>query len=478
MRRFLVFSGLWIPVLALVVGAEDDLVNAYRFRARHLTVVDRIALATNTIKTSQDEDVVLEAVKDIGRFALSSENPLNVKDVVNYVLTKTTPDSLLFREAQLTKAAILAREGHLEKAIAIYRHSITQLWDETLCDRYQMFLWKMGEDALLAVDDYERQVTKKYPPDVKAFYGLGRDFAEMFCRLRAMRIADPDSSAMRDVFPHLKESEDRPYAKEIANALCIAADGDYNTGLKLLKKIDTLCASESVARSRYDESQDLPLYRATLLFFEGRDFNDARASLRQYVNRNKDVPARVLVRTLKMCYGMENCPEDLQKLVELTDFLINSQLLEEPVASQLPRDQVASLLDMHHTALWWQNRLRDGQRVALDVMGEYYPDTLAGANAAMNFGLSCIYLDKDRESAVRIWRDILEKAPYDDIVPLVKACLAGSAFHREEYERADALRRDVLDRLDPSPQGAYLRCKDAMLHLGRQIERRGGSAAP
>ena len=203
-------------------------------------------------------------------------------------------------------------------------------------------------------------------------------------------------------------------------------------------KIETvLNFCENAPQSTHDENKDLPLYRAAIHLFEGRDFEAARDAFREYMKLNESDPELVLFRTRNLTYGMDETPKDIRKVAELTQVLVNSDWMATKEArEQLNGDLVASILEKHRESLAWRYEWDESVRFGVLLMNEYYPQTLSGANAAMNYAKYIARVNEDIEGAEQILNDILERASYDGVVPHVKRMLAGFALRRGDYQES------------------------------------------
>lgn len=464
---------LLLPSILLAGGPEADRVEAFLQASKRLPVAERIARARETIQTSHDQAVVAEAVWDLAKFSVTPERAQVALASVEALIAESQEGSKVFRQANLARARLLARLGQKGDADGIFRRAIAEHWDKNAYKYFYESLWETGEYALLAIDEYDRHTSDEYSDEDRAFYESERDFVDMFGRLRAMKVASSQSSAMEEVFPRLKESKRRPLAKSIAKALCLAADDRYEEAIALLNQLENLLGSGDAPASDYDESKDLPLYLAAVLFFEGRDFDAARAAFREYMDRNEDTRTRVLERALKLTYAMEHSTQDQRKIVELTGFLVSSEfVMDEEIRSQLPEGNVASLLTMHQLGLACRGEWDESAQVCLQIMEKYYPQTLAGANAAMSLAVNLSWRYGDMEGPERLLNDIVSQAPYDGIVPHVERLLAKLALERSDYDTALFLLEDVLDRIGPFGKGPLLRCRQKALALREEIMNR------
>ncbi|MFH1740509.1 MAG: hypothetical protein ABIH23_15990 [bacterium] len=471
LSKTIIFS-TFLPFLLCVSRASADPADDYKQAARHMTVAERLELAKETVENSQDEAALSEAVSDLANFSLTPERNEAALAKVETLIRKCKRDSDLFGQTRLAKARILARMGQKDEAYGMFRQAVLEKSHKSTYGEFFTSLWENGDYALSGIEDYHRHTGDEYSKEIREFHGSHGNLIKMHTRLWVMKLTHPEYSAMDSAFPQLQESQRRPLAKPIAKALCLAVDQRYEEAIEELNGIEKLLASGKAPKSEFDESKDLRFYLASVLFFEGRDFDAMRTAFREYMDRNEDNRLEVLERALNLAYAMEFKEWDFRKVPELTGFIINSEYMtDETIKSQFSEDKIASLLNIHLRGLWYQGKSEEAERLALEIVDRYYPQTLEGANAAFGLALYSAYLHKDRDAMLRRLNDILEKSPYPQIVPHVKACLAGSAFACGDIERALALSQDVLDQIGPHWQGSFRQCRESMLRLQEKIER-------
>jgi len=467
MKQLCLFITLIFPFPCSIVVAQTDAerVEAFILESKRLPVAERIQRASETMQVSDDQAVVGEAARDLARFSKTPERAQAALAEIDALIRKSSPDSHAFRWGNLAKARVLARLDRKDEALAIFRTAIAECWDKNVYREFFETCGEAGQFALMAVEEYHRQTGDEYSDEVREFHGLGDDLIDVLCHLRSMRVDRPDSLAMQEILPQLKESKRRPLANRIAKALCLSADGRYDEALTELDQIQAILSAEDAPVSDRDESKDLPLYRTAVLLFQGQDYDAARDAFRDYMARNADDPEHLLFRSRNLTYGMDETPSDIRRIAEFTRVLVNSDLMATKEArAKLPMNLAASILEKHRESLGWRYETEESNRLAMLIMDEYYPQTLSGANAAMNFA-AYIALDKgDLDGGRRLLNHILENAPYDGVVPHVKRVLAQIALREKKPDQAMELTNDTLERVGPLPEGGPLkRCLENAL---------------
>jgi len=449
MKKNFVLTMLAILCFPLALCAQTDAQRAEAFiqESKRLPVAERIQRALAALETSDDDSVVGAAARDLARFSNTSEQAERSLLALNTLIEGKSADSTAYRMGTLAKARVLARLGRTDEAKAIFQQAIRQCWPQDVFGEMNETFMETDNHSLLAVMEYERCTGDNYTPEMRERYPMNCDFLNVFCHLRRMHVARPKCVAMEEVFPQMSDSANRPLGKPFAKVFCLAADERWREAILELNKIQSQLASGDVPAGLYDESEDIPLYYAALLFFEGRDFEGVRTSFQRYMDLHRDDPKRVMEKAVALVYAMDETQDDVKRVAELTTMVVNSRWFVDPnLRKQIPDATRAILLVMHCHSLVWRGQHEDAATMAQQIMEEFYPQTLQGANAA---GYYAVYLWQrmgNRQQAEELFNDILQNAPYDGIVPQVKIYLARIAAERGDYRQAMALLEDVLAR--------------------------------
>ncbi len=443
---------VWAVMISVVCApfafAQTDAERGQAFilESKRLFVAERLDRAVLTIQNSTDDAVVAEAVTDLAQFW---NNPEDKLAVIEDVLSKADKKSKTFQRAELAKARTLARLGQKAEAHAIFEKAIAD-GNEKALHFYHNSFWETGDYAKVAIDTYKRLAESAQDDPTK--YEKERDFVGMFDSLRAMRAVFPESSAIKEVYSQLNDSEVRPLAKPLAEVVCLSADDRYGEALAALDKVQELLKSGKYTGP--DEGKNVAFLRVAVLFFEGRDFDAARGALRKYLELNKDNPGRALCRLSFFSCAMEQSADDARKMIELTSPLMSSELLtDERIKGDLKQWELQGILSHHWEALMYHHRWDESRELSLRIMDNYYPQTLSGTNIAKSFAHYISLVHNDLDGAERLYYDILERAPYDGIVPHTKFNLARLQYKRGNYILANQLLNDIEPRLGPLPFG-------------------------
>ncbi len=445
--------------------------SSYHSTVKDMTLGNRIAYAIETLSETDNQDILNSAIEDIRVYAktVEEESALSALDTL---LPHTLPQSELRGHILLTRASILARQGLDDDAETFFRYVIRNKWHKNAYRMYYASLWECHKYDLSAIDEFHRHTSDSLSDEDREFYNCHGNFLEMFTRLRAKKLETPDFLAMQSVYPMLKPSNRRPLAREIAKALCLAVDGHYGGAFDLLAQIDESLISPEAPKSDYDESKDIPLYTATVLIFEGKDFQRARDSFQEFMDRNQDNPSKILERAVKIGHGLFYSEDDVKKIPELTELVLSSYLYtDETITQGLSIADRASLLNGHRSGLWAQNRTDEAYQAAVKLKEEYYPQTLSGVDAVLNLALYEIYLHDDFEAAESLLQDALLNNSYKKMIPHLKQLQAAIANHKCDYEVALTFLDEALIWIgDNPPYGPEARFFEGLLKNKKHIQ--------
>lgn len=474
--KFLLLLCFTLPiVLSPAFGGELDAekVKTFILENKQLPIAERRARSMATIETSKGEAIVGEAARDLALVSVARHEAEEVLPILDALAERYQEGTAVYTNAMLGKARLLARLGRGAEAKTIFNRALSNRWSKDTYKSLNEVFAAVGDHEYLAVKAYEVQVGMGWTDEDRKFYEIPNDFLDTFYHLRALALSDSNYSCVQEVLPKLQQNPECEELRQIAVALCLAADSRNDVALAILENEDTRLQSFNFHGRTADERKNVPLYQAAILFFEGIDFDAARKAFREYMDRNTDDRIRVLERGLKITHTMELNQDDLRKIPELTGFLLESEFgTDETIRRELTERRRASLLIMHQLGLSWREDWDGAARVCQEIMKDFYPQTLTGASAAMNWGMYLWQRRHDYDAAEGVFRDILEHAPFDGIVPHVKRLLAKLLARRGEYESALVLLDDTIERIDPAAVGSMQRCRQKALGLREFIQKK------
>jgi hypothetical protein len=112
-----------------------------------------------------------------------------------------------------------------------------------------------------------------------------------------------------------------------------------------------------------------------------------------------------------------------------------------------------TLARLGQKAAAFAGKWEESTRLCIEIMEDYYPGTMAGANSALGLALYISSHDKDSDGAERLLYDILERSPYDGIAPFVYVALAEIADARGDRAKALTLLEESFNRVGTAPYG-------------------------
>lgn len=232
----------------------------------------------------------------------------------------------------------------------------------------------------------------------------------------------------------------------------------------------------------------LPLYTAWVLFDEGNDNERAREYLQKFYERNPDDPGHVLGRILRIAYYFERYADMRHKIVEVTEFLLNSEMFtNQEIRAQLnaevqsnpqmkatmPADLYAHILELHAIGLSWKYDWQNAVKVWDLLIKDYYPQTVTGASALMS---KAVYIASsnnpdgcDAIGALDYLDDILKNAAYDAILPHVLQLKAKYLAMLGKYPESRAVLQELFDLIPPNPTPEFKECLDMAKGLEKML---------
>lgn len=287
-----------------------------------------------------------------------------------------------------------------------------------------------------------------------------------------MKSDNPDAKAMELVFPALEDSAASPQAKSIAQALCLVQDEQYDEAITVLKQVDIALTQNREANKNavVDEYRNTPLYLTAALLFQGTDLDAAREAYGEFIKRNDGNWKHIYDRSMRMVRDLEIETIDKPQIKVITSQLLQSSIItDEEVKDQFSDGDIASIYDLHAGSLAWSGQLDEAAQLRKLVMDYYYPQTLAGANCAMNWARFVSWHERDLDKAEGILLGILRDAPFPEIIPWVKLNLGRIAYKRDQKNESLQYVYEVLKLVDESAKGTVVRCRQSALQLKDEI---------
>ena len=124
-----------------------------------------------------------------------------------------------------------------------------------------------------------------------------------------------------------------------------------------------------------------------VLLMEGRDYNAMREAFGRYIEINRDDPVKVADRASDLVYTVSKSESDLGKMLELTGFILKSELVsDESLRKQLSEDLLAELHDKHQMGLVFRGHVREAAEMGEKGDGFILPANLLQERTAPSTG--------------------------------------------------------------------------------------------
>ncbi|MEW6238233.1 MAG: hypothetical protein AB1656_22820 [Candidatus Omnitrophota bacterium] len=421
-------------------------------------------LALNAVAKSNDADAVNKGLDDLVKYSNTPDENSQALSAVEALLGDVDANSYLFSQASLTKAKFLKRLGRGGEAIALFNDGIARHWKNALL-RYSESLIESGELADACALEYRRVVAE----EPYAFYrGEQEDLIVFLTQLRLLKSDKPYEKAMDSVYAKLPASTFYPHAQTIAEILCLMVDERFDEAIERIQKADAELAQNRNAS--YDEYRNMPLYLASARLGKG-DLQAAGDDYAEFLRRNYGEWEYIRSHSMRTVHDMElNVQRDLPKAqVILNQLLASEMITDEKVRAQFSDDKISGIYDMLQQSLAWGGDLDKSAEICKFAMDNYYPQTLAGANCAMNWARYISWHDKNFTGAEQILLGILNDAPFPEIRPWANFSLAEIAKLRYQPYIALNYLSEVLNLIPESAKGGTVRCREDALQLKNEI---------
>ena len=446
-----------------------------------ITPNDRLEQGLSTLLESSDDEALASALNDVVSLSHLKENADELLSAVDACLDRSAGKSDLAHKIELAKAQLLAKSGRWDEAKSLFDTAIQEGYDKA-APTYLECLTTIGKNKERAVEEFNLCVGK---PSYLDYRGQPEDLSVFATVLLFARGDDPEFSAMSDVFPYLVIDPKDENRLEITRALCLATDGKYEESLKALESVQTRIADDE---SQKETNRVLPLYAAWVSFDKGEDNDGARQYLQDFYERNPEDPGHVLGRILRIAYYFERYGDLRHKIPEVTEYLLDSEMFEDEeiraklnaevqsnpqMKAKMPADLYAHVLELHAHGLSWRYDWQNAVKIWDKLVEDYYPQTVTGASALMS---KAVYVasknnpdGRDALGAIDYLNDILENAPYDEILPHVLRLKAKYLAMTAQYDEAKQILERVIALIPPNPTPEFKECLEMAKGLQQAI---------
>ncbi|MGC9329887.1 MAG: hypothetical protein ACP5I1_19790 [Candidatus Hinthialibacter sp.] len=340
---------------------------------------------------------------------------------------------------------MLTRLGEQAEAEALFQNAIQNNWKHAMW-RYSESLIENDDMAEACILECLRIAgLEKYAP-----YRGEEESLEIFLTLlRLTKDFDDSLSVTAEASQKLGAISDKPVFVQIARALCLSEDGRIPEALQILEKLNLQLAETKTHR----EYKHLPLYKASILFKEGRDYPAAEAAFTEYIRRNEGQNQKIIASALRLARDIEIRIEDRPKMDECLTFVIESDWFQrDDVQNSLTDDNKAEIYDMQGVGLAWSGDYVSASRIAKKVADEY-PDTLAGINCLRNYALYPTSPLNEAER-IRIFNEVLSKTTFDETISSIRVVFSEKAMKNKDYDAALDHLQAAVDCISPREKGS------------------------
>lgn len=426
----------------------------YLQNKQFLRVDERLALA-NQIVLSATDPAILDGVLDEYLMYAWKEEKINpALQAIDARLSGSLPVPNM--KMALTEARLLSRVGRYEEADAIFQEGMENQWEQA-SEHYYKSLSERSEFVALAAQVYRNAFNPKC--------GTKKDFAYFAETLWKYKRNNPSAVAQDSVLPLLQDLPDYPQAKEIAQALCRLMDWQFEPAIQQLQSAKKALeeqkaggAALSVSDAFYEEDRHIDLYLCFAYLLEGRDYPAARTALQEFYNKNTDDYNYIYDKALWMVHQFELGENTQSKVLEITSFLIQSDIVNnEEVKAQFTDEKLAHLWDMHHYGLHNSGRYNEALSVRKFVVDTYFPQTRPGAYCAQ-FWANHLAGQSRLDEAEALFERIVTETDFKDLTPWVKLSWADVKKTRKQYSNALNLLNEVIQATEGAEEPRFKEC--------------------
>ncbi len=209
-----------------------------------------------------------------------------------------------------------------------------------------------------------------------------------------------------------------------------------------------------------------------------------------FYERNAEDPGHALGRILRIAYYFERLVNMRHKICEVTEYLLNSEMFEDEkirarlnaevqsnplMKAKMPADLYAHVLELHAHSLSWKFDWQNAVIIWDQLFQDYYPHTITGASALMSKAVYTASKNnpggRDVALALDYLNDILENAPYDEIMPHVLRLKAKYLSMTARYNEAREALKQVYALIPPHPTPEFKQCLDMAQGMEQSISK-------
>ena len=454
--RFMALLMAVILVAGMGAEAEEAASPVEQYKQERLgkPAYERFLYAQEILVQSQDAAVLHEAVQDVVRYAANRDEDEAALRAIEAAIPRLPPDGDAYREAVLARGKMLTRLGRREEAETLFQEAIQKQWKHALW-RYSESLIENDAMAEACRLEWERIAGIE---TYRHYRGEEESLEIFLTLLRLMKHGKPDSLAAVEVSHKLENHTDRPEYVKIARALCMAEDGYIPEALALLNELDRELSETKTHR----EYKHIPLYQASILFKEGRDYPPAEAAFLEFIARNEGKDSKIIASALRLARDIEIQKKNYHKMDEFASFIISSDWFQkESVQSGFSADDIASIYDMLQIGLMNSGKENESLKIC-NYVKKTFPGTLAAANCTRTI-IDTLPIKNNMLEIINQYNQILNSTDDDTLTAIIHYKLARIARISRDYYKA-------LQHIQESRRRISIRAKGVMSDIRKACD--------
>jgi tetratricopeptide (TPR) repeat protein len=434
--------------------ANSDLtfnsVEEYQEYKKYQSAQNRYAIAHDLLLQAEDNKIKQAALEDILQFSASLGKEHEALRAAESFVRKLSSGSETGRQVRLVQARLLRRAGDTEQGNAIFQQALQENWNGAE-EHYRQ--------SLLETQDYEEGFAFEFQEYVSQ--EGNKDLYPLLKVMGQYKLNNNNTSVIADLFPLLQNNQTQPQVLKAIEALGYMVDGQYPDAIQKLQELE---ASQN-------SDKNTPLYFALVRIIQGNDREIAQENIKEYIRRNSDNLIWAVSRVLNICRYIQDNPIPMERLLDVASPLVGNDLLgNENIKAEFPDELVAAVYNTYQMGLAHSGKYDEWATVCLKIMENYFPSTPAGAHAALWYAIIGLKSNSKISESDALLEQILESAPYDEVIPFVKYRLAQSKFSRLKFDEASQLLQEVTDYIDTFAPRQFQLVKEKANRMKTEIE--------
>ncbi len=409
--RTMKFIGYSIILVLTTILGYSGYVSQYLTERTQLKPDERLAPAIQVLNSETDPQAVDAALNDLERLTLQKDKLAEGFQAVDAYFRKINESDETFAKAYLVRARMLYRLGREDEAVRLFETGMVQY---RFPDAFPFYI-----DTLKEAGKAKEAVAAQYHGAIRpeVIEDSWRNFIGQFYDALSGYKKTTPQSAVDTILPLLQDDPAHPEYKQIAEALCLLADGRYGEAMRRLDQIEADLAGRTDKETSYSEWRNIPLYRAAVEIMRDNQDEPVQRQIHAFWERNQDRPpfvawmALALARILNM-EGGEISKRSLPVTQELMDLGFSSN---PQITSTLSEYTITHLLDLQQIGLYYRGRWNEAKSICIELTNKYFPRTQGAVNAMNSLGLIYGKRENNYIEAEKCFRRVILESPFDDI---------------------------------------------------------------